>query len=492
MTWKGIWKSRIWQLIIFCIAVSSLAAASAKTQTVFIQRSIDKIIATADPNVHVGVKIVSMRSGLVLYERNSRQLFIPSDCAKLFTAGAALSILGPDFSFETKLLTDGKLKDNVLEGNLYLQGSGDPSLSLSHLEELALQLRVKQIQKIEEDLVLDHYALDSSSSGPGWIADDLDNAFLQPLNGLCINHNCIQLWVAPANELAIAPKIFAFPKTDFVTIQNLALTDEKNNKIFIQKNPKMEGNVIQITGEIALDAPLQSYRIPLKQSHLFAGKLLESMLHKTGIKYTGKIKEEKVPLVSKQSKTSKDLLATHQSTPLVMLLQTMLKDNDNLYADQLFKKIGAIHAKEMGDWKNAGRAVRHHLEAKARLEIADLVLLDGSGFSRFSLVSPHHIVQYLSWIYREFSYGPEFLSALSLSGHKGQLQGRFANQKDLILRAHSASSNQVSSLGGFVQTKDKEELCFGIMINGFAGSSAKYKKEIEEKICLFLSNLTKK
>src|SRR5437867_2981383 len=95
-----------------------------------LHREIDKIVHAAGPHVHVGIEIVSLKTGACLYEKNAKQLFVPASCLKLFTAGAALSQLGPDFCFETKLLIDGEVTQGTLRGNLYLQGSGDPTFTL--------------------------------------------------------------------------------------------------------------------------------------------------------------------------------------------------------------------------------------------------------------------------------------------------------------------------------------------------------------------------
>lgn len=475
-------KKLLFALLILSVPLCA-DSKSSKAHLHYIQKSLDKIITGVDQNVHVGVEVVSLKTGLRLYEKNAHQLFTPASNVKLFTAGAALANLGPYYRFETRLLSDGKLSQKTLQGNLYLQGTGDPSFTLNDLENLVLQLRIKQIEEIDGDIIIDHFAFDEFSEGPGWMWDDINDISFTQMNALTINHNCLDLWVKPADGVAAPPKIFAYPKTGFVTIENCALTDEKAESLTVSRSVKTKRNTIQVKGEIGLISSTKSYKIPLKGPHLYAATLLQSVLKKAGITCKGKIQIEKTPLHS-------ETLASHRSEPLSVLLQTMMKNSDNLYADNLFKKVGQFHSKEQGTWKNGGQAVSYHLERDVDLNISNVVLLDGSGLSRYNLASPHHIASYLKWIYNEFPYQAEFLSSLSLAGRDGNLKGRFTQELP-ILRAKAGTMSGITCLSGYVQTADGEMLAFSIMVNGFTGKAAHYKDTVEDPICTFLANLSR-
>ena len=470
-------------LIILLFSLPLLAdQKNSKNHLLHIRRGIDKILAAVDQNVHVGVKVVSLQSGLRLYEKNAHQLFVPASTIKLFTAGAALAKLGPQFTFETNLLTDGKVKNKVICGNLYLQGSGDPSFTLNDFEYLVMELRIAQIEEIQGDLIIDNFAFDAYPEGPGWMWDDINGASFASMNALSINHNSLKVWVQPATGIAIPPKVFAYPKTAFVKIENLATTDEKEETLTIERIPRAKQNIIQVKGEIGIRSSVQSFHIPIKGPHLYAATLLQSVLKKAGIACKGKILIQKAPLHSQ-------VLATHRSAPLSILLQNMLKNSDNLYADNLLKKIGQTHFEEQGSWKNGSKAIRQHLE-DVGLEISDLVLLDGSGLSRYNLASPEHITTYLTWIYKHFPFAPEFLSSLSLAGKDGALKKRFTDNPP-HLRAKAGTMTGISCLSGYLQTADGEPLVFSIMVNGFTDKASRYKSEVEDQICSFLANLSK-
>src|SRR5437867_1149837 len=72
-----------------------------------------------------GVCIQSLKDKSVLYERNADRVFLPASNNKLLTSAAALGILGPDFTYFTRLAYTGALDaDGTLKGDLYLRGSG--------------------------------------------------------------------------------------------------------------------------------------------------------------------------------------------------------------------------------------------------------------------------------------------------------------------------------------------------------------------------------
>lgn len=286
-----------------------------------------------DKNVHIGVKICSVKTGQCLYEKNATKLFVPASSLKLFTAGAALSFLGPEYQFTTEFLTDGSLKGENLEGNLVLRGSGDPSFSIADLEKMVRMLQLKQIAKVSGEIIIDHFAFDDIAKGPGWMWDDVNGFSYAPMSALTINHSCLDVWVKPAETIALAPKIFSFPKTSFVTVKNYAITDELAEKLFIERNLKAKSNVIEVKGEIGLQSEIKAFRVPLENPPLYTASLLQYFLKRGNILSVEKVKEERFPL-------SAQTLTSHASSSLSILLHPLLKDSDNLYADNFFKKVG--------------------------------------------------------------------------------------------------------------------------------------------------------
>ncbi len=108
-----------------------------------LNNELSNIIANGNANANVAVYVKSMKYGDALYARNIYQPLTPASTMKILTAEAALLYLGPEYHFSTQLLTDAKsVKNGVLQGNLYVVLSGDPSLTYNDLYELMQTLRV--------------------------------------------------------------------------------------------------------------------------------------------------------------------------------------------------------------------------------------------------------------------------------------------------------------------------------------------------------------
>ncbi len=94
--------------------------------------SIERLIA-ASPlarSAYWGIEMVDLGTGKTLYGQNAGHFFVPASNAKLFTTSMALGRLGPDFTFQTRVMADQPADhDGRLAGSLRLVGGGDPNLS---------------------------------------------------------------------------------------------------------------------------------------------------------------------------------------------------------------------------------------------------------------------------------------------------------------------------------------------------------------------------
>ena len=159
--------------------------------------------------MHIGIDILLANTGERVYQKNRKQLFTPASCMKIATAAAAIHTLGVDYRFETTLYTDGKIIEGTLRGNLYLKGSGDPYLNTWNLDDLAFQLKLLGIERVEGDLFVDNTDFDPVSQGPGWMWDEGLNYWNSPMDALTVNHSCVEIWENPAKCSPRLPIFFS-------------------------------------------------------------------------------------------------------------------------------------------------------------------------------------------------------------------------------------------------------------------------------------------
>ena len=139
-----------------------------------LQQRLDEILADQGlTGAWVGVKVVSVDTGAVLYQRNPDGHFVPASNMKLFTAAAALDVLGPDFRFVTRLVSDRRPSGGVLDGDLYLVGGGDPTVLPQTVVEMASAFaRTTGVRRITGRLVADDTWFDDMRLGEDWLWDD--------------------------------------------------------------------------------------------------------------------------------------------------------------------------------------------------------------------------------------------------------------------------------------------------------------------------------
>src|SRR5204863_5899844 len=129
------------------------------------------------------IVVRSLAANETLYELNGRRLLVPASNMKIATLAAAAERLGWDFSFETRLVANGSIADGVLDGDLVVIGSGDPSIddwdgaATKLFRDWAEQLKSAGIKTITGRLIGDDNAFDDDPFGSGWAWDDLGASF---------------------------------------------------------------------------------------------------------------------------------------------------------------------------------------------------------------------------------------------------------------------------------------------------------------------------
>lgn len=447
-----------------------------------LQEQIEQAIQSVDPDVHVGIEIVSLQDDKKLFQKNENHLFVPASSLKIITGAAALHILGVDYRFNTKLFTDGRVKKHEIKGNLYIKGSGDPELSLQSLEELVFALKLQGIQRVHGNIYVDVSDFDHIAQGPGWMWDEGAVFYNSPLSALTVNHSCIDIWVRPNAQVEDPPTIYVRPKTDFVKVTSDAVVSTEENSISIKRRWMTRENIIDITGKIASHSEPYYEAIPLEEPHLYAACVFKELLSKNNIGFNGKIEGKNVPEEAIE-------LALVTSRPLSQIVEQMMKESDNLIADMLFKKIGQARYGSPGTWQKGTRAVRDFLVKEVGLNADRIIIRDGSGLSRYNQISPHDLVEALAWMKKQFSCASEFCASLPIAGVDGGLCNRM-QETDLKgkIRAKTGVMTGISSLSGYATTQDGEDLAFSIMLSGFTKSERQYKTQIEDKICALIVN----
>ncbi|CAL7959901.1 serine-type D-Ala-D-Ala carboxypeptidase/endopeptidase (penicillin-binding protein 4) [Gammaproteobacteria bacterium] len=443
------------------------------------QAKINKLLQHFDPNINAGIMVQSLATGKILYQKNANQLFVPASVLKVFPAAAALAFLGSDYYFQTKILAkDVAINEGVLKDDLYFYFDGDPSLTEQDVANLVATIAQFGIHTINSNIYIDDTVFDQELSGPGWMWDERNFCYAAPTSAISIDKNCLPMQLTAALR-PNQPAILSYDYHEkFISIINqVASRNPRDNDCQLNLHAT-HNNFYSLTGCIAPNTK-QDLLIAVRNVRLYAKNIILEQLRVNNIRFLGEIKFQSIP-VGKPLYT----LAAHKSEPLAALLKTMMKKSDNLIADAIYKKLGYSFFHKSGTWQNGGKAVVNILTPKANIDFKKMRIVDGSGLSRYNLVSPAQLVAVLRYAYHDKKINYAFTNSLSVAGADGTLKYHMPNLKGRVY-AKTGNMEGVSSLAGYIRTASQGNVAFAITINSFLNNHQRYR-QLQDNICTLL------
>lgn len=459
----------IYKILILC-CTSLLLSCSSTSFFIFNshKNQIDKIIKDNRSKASIGIKIVSLSDESTLYELNSEKLMTPASNLKLITAAASLHYLGTNYSYKTYVGWNNK--------DLILIGNGDPTLSIPTLDSLS-NIVSKKIKKVNT-LFLDATSMDSIEYGQGWMWDEGSEEFSAPIGALTLNNNCIDIEYSPGKigEPAI---INTHPNTQYISINNHSNTVDDTidyNKLKINRDWLNQTNNFTISGEIFNETKIDTIKKNISNPTLFTGTVFKELLNATGTQ----IKNVNIGTI----KGNIDTIAEHRSDSLKHILKKIMYKSENLSSELLIKTIGR-NEDSLGTSKSGIKMIKLFLANNVGIDTSVIRIVDGSGLSRYNLLSTDQIVELLIYM-NKTNLKDSFLQVLPHGGEReSRLEDRLMTSGEKI-RAKTGSISGVSSLSGYAFSPRYGPLAFSIIINGFVGSPYEYRK-IQDQICEWLT-----
>ncbi|HEX7173904.1 MAG TPA: D-alanyl-D-alanine carboxypeptidase/D-alanyl-D-alanine-endopeptidase [Pyrinomonadaceae bacterium] len=430
-----------------------------------------------------GISVVSLRDGRVLYERDAGRLFTPASVMKVYTTAVALDTLGADYRWRTSVYAvSAPTAGGTIEGDLVLYGRGAPDLTSrdtragpSQLDELAEQLRRRGVRRVRGDVVGDESYFRGETLGEGWLWQDVQWYYGAEPSALTVDGNEITVSVAPGANTDDPVEVKTVPPTDYLRVTNDMRTVERGGRPRIGITRGLSSNDVRVWGEFPAGGPPYGVRLSVHRPALLAARLLRAALRSRGIEVAGEARsvDARVPEDERLDSDRAVELAHVLSRTLGEVVRETNKESVNLDAELILRAVG----RERGDTAPAAderrtrqrdtvvaglAVVRRWLEG-AGLDTEPLALHDGSGLSRFDLVTPEATARLLAHISKTPS-AAVFRDSLPVSGRDGTLQGRL-RQADPPIEAKTGTLVYVNGLAGYATTADGERLAFAIFCN---------------------------
>lgn len=489
---------------------TSIHSAERQGSIAWLSHRIDALLANPEAaQSHWGISITTL-DGRAIYGRNDAQLFAPASNAKLLTTSAALALLGPDATIETRVLAShAPDAQGAVHGDVTLVGAGDASMSgraypyagrterpyppLQALEALADQVKQRGVRRVEGNIVGDDTAFPWEPYGFGWSWDDMAWSFGAPVSALTVNDNVVYLAITPGVK-AGDPVTYAWnPDATglYYTVENTARTSARGSQPSLGVDRSLGSRTVRIFGTLPADGPAHHLALAVQDPAEFAAIAFRQMLEARGIAVTGSavarhrlsddtaIYEQSVlrPLdlppttggtgwkqLAAPPPAGSVVLASRTSVPLLEDITVTNKVSQNLHAEILLRLLGE-HFGSDGSLVEGARVVRAWA-LRAGISPRDFFFYDGSGLSPEDRITPRAITTLLRYV-AEQPWGEEFRKTLPVGGVDGTLAGRFTRTP---LRGHvfakTGTLDETDSLSGYLTTESGQTLIFSILCNG--------------------------
>jgi serine-type D-Ala-D-Ala carboxypeptidase/endopeptidase (penicillin-binding protein 4) len=417
-----------------------------------------------------GAIVVSLTRGDTLFEHNPDAMMQPASTMKMYTTAVALDRFGADHVFRTSAYRDGPITmDGTLQGNLYLRGVGDPSLTgrfwrnQNPMDALAREIAAAGIKRVRGDIVGDATAFDEKLIPDGWKTSYLGAAYAARVSALSLNENIVWVVVRPnggSASVTLDPATTTIPVESYVRL----VPGSAGGKISASR--RADG-AITVRGTIgARSGPLQ-YSFVVDNPALFTTGALRAALKQAGVQVEGATRLG--PTAPNSS-----VVAAIGSPPLAQIVGEMDRESINIFAELLFRAAAqAGPGNPIGSAENGLANLRSFLSQKVGASPQSVDVADGSGLSLLDRVTPRSMVDLLGYVHRA-DWGPVFHASLPVEGESGTLKRRAKGTPARgNLHAKTGTTNTVASLGGYVTAKNGEVLAFSLIYNGADRANAK-------------------
>jgi len=385
----------------------------------------------------------------------------PASSMKLVTTYAGLEMLGPAYTWNTDILTDGAIAQDVLTGNLYLKGSGDPKLTLENFWLLLRSLRARGVREIRGDLVLDRRLFAEEAYDPAGFDDQPTRPYNTGPSALLVNFKAVTLQFIPDAATRSVRVTVEPPLPQVQVINNLKLADgacgDWVGRLRLDGQGNADGARLAFSGTYALDCGerVRSYSVLGHRQYVAA--LFSYLWREMGGSFNGQVRDGATPVQARP-------LVTAKSPSMSEMVRDVNKYSNNVMARQLFLTLGINGNAAPATIGGAANGVKQWLALKG-LAVPELVLENGSGLSRIERISARNLGAVLLNAYAS-PVMPELMASLPVAAVDGTLRRRLKSA-EVAGQAHvkTGSLSGVRSIAGYVLDTQGNRAVVVFMVN---------------------------
>jgi len=411
----------------------------------------------------VSILVQDRRDGTPRLRHNAEVPRNPASVMKLFPTYAALELLGPAHTWETRIHAHGPIRDGVLHGDLWIEGGGDPFLTAEDFWKLVGAVRRRGIERIEGDLVVDGSRFGPVERDPGAFDDEPFRAYNQPPHALLVNFNTIEFELQAAQENQMV-RVTMHPPLGNLPVENRLRLDpgawcggyrwHVDYKVQAQaQTPQaiFEGPFAKGCGV----GRLVRTGIPVED---YVHGLFSALWRHWDGEFSGGWRSAEWPAPQAEP------LARHYSRSLAEVVRLINKHSNNVMTRQLALTLAAEGSETPVTESEAREVLRTALTGLG-VDIEGMAFDEVAGLSRTNRITVDHVASVLEQAANSLVM-PEFVSSLPVAGVDGTLRNRLKDGPEAgRIRMKTGRIDHVSALAGYMRNAANEDLIVVILVN---------------------------
>ena len=411
------------------------------------------------PPSAVSFVIVEPDSDRVVMTLNPDTQRSPASTIKTLTTFAALDMLGPVFTWQTRGWIRGVLSDGVLDGDLILQGGGDPYMTLERWWSFVRGLRAAGLKSIRGDVVIDNTAFSLPPEDPADFDGRPNRSYNVLPDALMVNFQSVEFRLA-ANADTRRVEVIASPAPGNLAIDNRIRFAPGRcrggaDRVEFQVASAQWDRVV-FSGALSPQCAPRSFTRVLLQPATYAFGSFVELWRESGGEFTGTLRVEAKPADAKP-------LLTFDSLSLGEIVRLTNKFSSNVMARHLLLTLGNERYGAPATPEKGAAAIAEWGRERG-FDLRDLDIDNGSGLSRSTQISVRQLATILSAAYRS-RFAPEFMASLPLAGLDGTLRSRMKGTPAGSVRLKTGHIDTVSGVAGYVATPSGKSYVLVSLVN---------------------------
>ena len=435
--------------------------------------------------------VKDVQEGRMVYSYDTDRLQSPASVLKTVATATALEILGEDYRYPTTLEYDGILENGTLEGNLYIKGSGDPSLGSSHfapgqnkfLSTWIAALQKAGIKHITGSVISDESIFDTEGVSIKWLREDMGNYYAPGSYGISIFDNMYKLSLQTGAAGTRPVLKGTEPDIPFIRFKNyLKAAPVSSDSAYIIGAPL--DDVRYLYGVLPANREAYVLKGDIPDPALTLARYLTDQLQQKGIRVDGSPSCYRIEVEENRWKKGerKEIVTTYSPT-LREIASVCNHVSHNLYADALVKTVGLQYKPRRNEMISSfGRGVQVVKEywEKKGLDVFPLRMNDGSGLAPADKVSAGFMGELLVYMATESAVSDAFIASLPQAGIEGSVRN-FLKGSKLQGKAHlkSGGITGVRSYAGYI-TKDGKTYAVAVFSNNYSCPMSRMTRALEK------------